>query len=102
MTELFDEFKRRRMRRIIVYGSVTRYGPCNQLPAQGVKGCIIFLSLSRSLNVTHSGIAIIHSSLVDLSFDISAIVNFCNVLRMWVNRLPLDTKRRNYMRAKVN
>ena len=25
------------MRRIIVYGSVTRYGPRNQLPAQGVK-----------------------------------------------------------------
>ena len=31
-----DEFKGKRKRRIIVYGSVTRYGPRNQLPAQGV------------------------------------------------------------------
>ena len=31
-----DEFNRNRKRRIIVYGSVTRYGTRNQLPAQVV------------------------------------------------------------------
>ena len=31
------EFKRKRKRRIIVYGSVARYGPRTKLLAQGVK-----------------------------------------------------------------
>ena len=81
-----EVFNRRRKRRIVVYGSVTRYGPRNQLPAQGVNietKEIVIVSTGKSSPIIALTLSI--RSDITLSYIVSCNAKCIRLLRSSAN-----------------